>query len=334
MMQFYLLREQLRNFYGKYAMYIVPACRFALSLAALVLMDVNMGYQRQLGSLPVMLGLALICALLPWGGLTMVLGACLLVQFSAVSLEVTLIGAALFFFIWVTHMILLPEGRIAVILIPLLFCFRIPYLVPILVALGGSLSGVVPSAFGVIIYYLIQTVMNSVSVLANGDSLGVLQRFTQILTSLKDNHVLYVMLTAFVAVYLVVYLIRQLWTDYSRMIAIITGSVVNALVLLVGELIFHIDASALPIVSIVAGSLACGALAAVIDFFVFAVDYNRTEYVQFEDDDYYYYVKAVPKITVTAPDKQVKKINVRTEKPSAPAPGQKEKRDVEEEIWD
>jgi hypothetical protein len=41
------------------------------------------------------------------------------------------------------------------------------------------------------------------------------------------------------------------------------------------------------------------------------VDYSRTEYVQFEDDDYYYYVKAVPKLTVSAPDVKVQKINAR-----------------------
>ena len=332
MMQFYLLREQLRNFYGKYALYIVPVCRFVLALTALILMDANMGYQRQLGSLPVMLGLSLICALLPWRGLTLVLGLCLLVQFSAVSMEVTLIAAVLFFFIWIMHMILLPEGGMATVLIPILFFFRIPYLVPILLALSGSLTGAVPVAFGVVIYYLIQTVTSSASVLTNGASLSILQRFTQILTGLKDNQVMFVMLAAFLVVYLVVYLIRQISADYSRVIAIITGSVVNALVLLVGELVFQIDTSSLPIVAIIAGSLICGVIAIVIDFFIFAVDYNRTEYVQFEDDDYYYYVKAVPKITVTAPDKQVKKINSRTEKRPVADTGRK--RDGEDEIWD
>ena len=51
---------------------------------------------------------------------------------------------------------------------------------------------------------------------------------------------------------------------------------------------------------------------------VFAVDYTRTEYLQYEDDDYYYYVKAVPKLTVSAPDVKVQRIysrkNVRREK--------------------
>ena len=36
-----------------------------------------------------------------------------------------------------------------------------------------------------------------------------------------------------------------------------------------------------------------------VEFFCFMVDYTRVESVQFEDDDYYYYVKAVPKVTVS-----------------------------------
>ena len=49
----------------------------------------------------------------------------------------------------------------------------------------------------------------------------------------------------------------------------------------------------------------------------FNVDYNRTEIVQFEDDEYYYYVKAVPKNVVAAADKKVKKINKQHKKVSA-----------------
>ena len=50
-------------------------------------------------------------------------------------------------------------------------------------------------------------------------------------------------------------------------------------------------------------------LGRVLQFFVFNVDYSRTEKVQFEDDEYYYYVKAVPKVTVARAEKKVKQIN-------------------------
>ena len=52
-----------------------------------------------------------------------------------------------------------------------------------------------------------------------------------------------------------------------------------------------------------------GAVAAYICKIVFfSVDYKRTEYVQYEDDEYYYYVKAVPKVGVAVPEKKVKRI--------------------------
>ena len=47
----------------------------------------------------------------------------------------------------------------------------------------------------------------------------------------------------------------------------------------------------------------------VLQFFFFNLDYSRTERVQFEDDEYYYYVKAVPKRYVRAREKTVKKIS-------------------------
>ena len=78
MMQFYLMRESLRDFYGRHALYLTPIIRFVTALTALLLMDWNMGYAGSLGSIPVVLGVALICGFLPWGGMTLALSVCLL----------------------------------------------------------------------------------------------------------------------------------------------------------------------------------------------------------------------------------------------------------------
>ena len=53
--------------------------------------------------------------------------------------------------------------------------------------------------------------------------------------------------------------------------------------------------------------------ACLFQFFRCIIDYTGVEYVEFEDDDYYYYVKAVPKASVTIPEKTVKRINERQE---------------------
>ena len=44
----------------------------------------------------------------------------------------------------------------------------------------------------------------------------------------------------------------------------------------------------------------------VIQFIFMNLDYARTENVQFEDDEYYYYVKAVPKKMIAKEEKVVK----------------------------
>ena len=96
--------------------------------------------------------------------------------------------------------------------------------------------------------------------------------------------------------------------DYAWNVAIVAGAVTNMLVILVGTFFFELSGN---IVGLILGNLVAMIAAFILQFFVFSVDYSRTEYVQYEDDDYYYYVKAVPKMNIAAPNVKVKKINVR-----------------------
>ena len=65
-------------------------------------------------------------------------------------------------------------------------------------------------------------------------------------------------------------------------------------------------------IALTVGSAVSALIAFALKFLFFHVDYMRTERVQFEDDEYYYYVKAVPKISVTQSKKQVKKFAGKT----------------------
>ena len=86
----------------------------------------------------------------------------------------------------------------------------------------------------------------------------------------------------------------------------VTGAIADAMIILIGKLVLDINVS---ILWLLLGSVLAVLVAKVLQFFVFNVDYSRTERVQFEDDEYYYYVKAVPKVTVAPAAKTVKKIN-------------------------
>ncbi|MBR6615168.1 MAG: ABC transporter permease, partial [Lachnospiraceae bacterium] len=107
---------------------------------------------------------------------------------------------------------------------------------------------------------------------------------------------------------LVVFIIKNLPVDHAWPIAIIAGVITQLIVIFVGDMKFELTIS---VASMVIGMLVAVVLALIYQFFVFAVDYTRTEYLQYEDDEYHYYVKAVPKIAVSAPDVKVQRIYTR-----------------------
>jgi len=140
-------------------------------------------------------------------------------------------------------------------------------------------------------------------------------RFIQIVKNVFGNELMWVMVAAFAAAILVVFILKNLSVDYSWSIAIVAGVITQLAVIFIGDFNFNLPVSA---GSMIFGIVASVVIALIYQFFVFAVDYTRTEYLQYEDDDYYYYVKAVPKLTVSAPDVKVQRIysrkNVRHEK--------------------
>ena len=65
------------------------------------------------------------------------------------------------------------------------------------------------------------------------------------------------------------------------------------------------------ILSLLGGIAVSCLLVWVIQVFRLPLNYAGAENLQFEDDEYYYYVRAVPKMNVTAARKKVKHFNTR-----------------------
>ena len=66
MEKIFALRQRLKQFFGKYDIYLLPILKFRVMFVVLFLINEDLGYMDFLTRLPVMLILALICCLLPW----------------------------------------------------------------------------------------------------------------------------------------------------------------------------------------------------------------------------------------------------------------------------
>lgn len=308
MIELLVFKEKLKAFYGKYDRYITPVIKFVLAFATFYLLNQNIGFMAKLKNPMIPLLLGILCAFLPYGMMAFLAAVVMLLHLSSVSFELALIMVVFLLIIGILYYGFQPGDSYLMLITPILFFLKIPYAVPLLVGLSGSLVSVIPVSCGVFLFYAIQYVKQNAGVLTNDASVDITQKYVQLIKVLVSNQLMMVMIAAFAICILVVFLIRNLSMDYAWIIAIVAGTVAQISVIFVGDFIFNVS---VPIGGLLLGVLGSVVLAGVYHFFVFAVDYSRTEYLQFEDDEYHYYVKAVPKIVVSAPDVKVQKINAR-----------------------
>ena len=140
----------------------------------------------------------------------------------------------------------------------------------------------------------------------NEGTLDALGRPRQVQLLINTKKQMLVLIASFAIVTIAVYIIRRLPIEHCWTIAMVSGAVLCMVITLIGGLV---TSAGFSIIGILFGCILAVGVGKVIEFFRFCVDYTRTERVQFEDDEYYYYVKAVPKMNVAAPDRKVKNIN-------------------------
>ncbi|MCM1160305.1 MAG: hypothetical protein NC412_03685 [Roseburia sp.] len=299
------VRENLRNFYSKYEVYLIPLLKFVLALTVLVFINGSLGYNSRINNLVIVLVVALMCSFLPVN-FSVVLGAVFIVlHMYSLAVECALVSGVLFLLLFLLYFRFSPKDTLVLLLLPLAFTLRIPYVVVLAVGLLGTPVSIVSVSCGVMVYYLIYYVQTNAAIITSLDGDNPVARLHYVVEGMLNNKAMFVTMAAFAITVILVYLIRRLSVDHAWTISMIVGIVTCIVMLLLGDLMFDVNSS---IAAMIIGAIVSFLLAKVLEFFAFNVDYTRTEYVQFEDDEYYYYVKAIPKNSVKKAKKTVKKI--------------------------
>lgn len=300
------IRERIKLIYSKNEFFILPVMKFLLAFVTLNVVNGQLGYMTTLDNVAVVLIVALLCSFMPKGCILFFAVLFSLLHMYKLSMEVALVGACIYLVMFLLFFRLSPKDVLVVLITPVLCVMRIPYVVPIAAGLLGTPSAAVSASCGVIAYYLMANVSANAPAISTMAAEDATAKIRLVIDGMIDNKTMIVMIAAFAITILAVYLIRRMSMDHSWTIAIIAGVMIELVILLVGDLLYDTNMSVL---NAILGSALAVVVAKILELFCFCVDYNRTEKVQFEDDEYYYYVKAIPKMTVAAPTKTVKKIN-------------------------
>ncbi len=293
-------------FYSKYEVYITPLLKFLLAFVSLLVINSHLGYMTGLNRTAIVLIVALMCSFMPMNFIVVVAAFFVILHLYSLSLECAVVIGVGFLLMFLLYLRFSPKDTLVVVLTPICFLLKIPYVIPISMGLVGTPASAVSVGCGVISYYMLHYATQNVSVIGAMSEEETVARFKLIIDGLLSNKEMAVTVVAFAITVILVYLIRRMSIDYAWTIAMTAGAIADLVVLLIGDLMFETNIS---IMGVIIGTIAAFLLTVVLQFFVFNVDYSRTEKVQFEDDEYYYYVKAVPKVTVSRPEKKVKQIN-------------------------
>mgnify|MGYP000050811142 CR=1 FL=1 len=307
-------KEKLKAFYAKGGIYIRYVCNFVLAFLSMFAMSRKIGGNGIISNPLICIALSIVCAFLPVNITVVIVTIYMIINLFTLSLELAMIALGVMVVIYLLYFRFAPKTGFIMILTPILFFLKLPYVVPVVAALTVGMTGIVPAVSGVFIYYIITFAANYSTAISTLDVNNALQNINFIFNNILTNKELVTIVVSFAVVITMIYFIKRLSVNYSAIIAVIAGCVTDALIQIIAFAVLSVNFS---IIGMIAGHIAAIIVGLVINFFIMSVDYTAKEYVdyarserlQFEDDEYYYYVKAVPKMSVARKNVTIKKFN-------------------------
>lgn len=320
------LREKMKKVYASYNVYIRPAVKFLLALLSFILLNASIGYMSKLNNPFLSILLSVLCAFLPGQLMILVISLFMMAHLYAISAELAVIALCVLVVMYLLYLRFAPKMGYIIIITVMMCGLKLYAAVPIIIGIGLGAASIVPVSFGMLVYVIVKTASEYEAALTNSSVTDTVQHISYLAESFVNDRAFIVMVLAAVVTIIVIACIKKMTIDNAWTYALIAGAVVEFLIYIVGILALH---AKFGIVSLILGLIIGIVGGYVCKVLLFSVDYKRTEYVQFEDDEYYYYVKAVPKVTVVNEDVRVKQINGKKTKKAETQPVRRSPRPME-----
>ena len=308
MTQIVAIKDKVRDFFRKYDPIVNPIVRFIFCVLCFFTVRSLYPYFDLTSRTDVCVLLAVMCAILPDGFLVFVVGAIIAINSFKVSLEAGLAFMLLFMFMYCIYIRFFPKCGMAIMLTLMCIVWKIHFAVPFVVGMFAGVGGAVPAALGVLLYYFSTYVEEVHRLMPKTDAKAIISSFTAqgddkqqmdglqfLIDNMIKNKEMFMIMGVLIITILVIGIIYSLSFKYSWFVAFGAGAVANIFSYIYMCFVFGFDAD-LPLC--IKGVLLGLIVALIVRFMKGFLDYNHTEIVQFEDDEYYYYVKAVPKLAV------------------------------------
>ncbi len=287
------LREKLKGLYANYSTYIEIVLKLVLALVCLMWIRSAFDGTGIFSNTYVILVSALLCSVFPLRMTPLISGIFIVGQAFELGLDVGAIFAVMFLIIIIFFFRFAPDDGLAMILTPVGLSLGIPAFIPLCVGVRKKPTAAVAVIFGSYVYHQILRLNESRAALAELPLTEFMDRFDLIFINLIANRNMVVGMFAMTAAIVITFAVCRLGFNHAFEAAVVFGGVVYVVFILMGN---SMAGSTFAVPSVIGMTLVSTLLALVVEFYFLSLNYKGTEKMEFEDDEYYYYVRAVPKM--------------------------------------
>ena len=181
------LKENIKRFFNKYDIYIIPTAKFILAFISFMILNASIGYMTKLSNPVIALLLSLACAFVPSGFTVFILSVYMLIHLYAISAEFSLIVLGVVLLMYLLYFRFTPKQGYLLLITSIMCWIGIPYVIPVAVGLCAGAASVIPVGFGVIIYYIVQTASAYETAITKQSVSDSVQKISYIVESLINN---------------------------------------------------------------------------------------------------------------------------------------------------
>lgn len=302
-MSFVEARDRLRKYISLNSKWIIPVIRAIIILSSILAIDYCIGYAPVIGHPLVAIIVSVICAFIPLTYGTIFVVAFAFIHLYALSIEVAAASAVFFGLLYVVCAFYQTKTKNNLIYTPIAMQFKLPFVMNVSTALFGEARDLIAVLCGGVLAFFLKAVKDNASLfLDESVDISVMDIVSEKMIS---NHMFYIYLVSLIVMFAIIYSVRNLNIS-NAWIKALTFGVLSELVIMLAGYLFTSNISSIP--WHLAGN-AITYLAGIVMVYLYRdLDFTRVERVQFEDDEYYYHVTAIPKINLAMPDRQVKRV--------------------------
>ena len=286
------IKNRVRNIIRDFDDIIIPVIKLIWAFIVFSTINKSFGYTPLFSKGMFVLLVSILCALMPDSFMLFIVGTIMCVNSFVVGLETGLFFIVIFIAMYCVYLRFFPKHCYIILLAFVFSYFSIQGVLPLLIGVVAGIAGVVPAAFGIVLYYFGDVLKNLDHTIKTAEDPEKVEAFNYLKDYFKGNKELIAMIAAFAVTIIVVGVVYRLTFKYAKYVAIAAGAFVNIVAFMIVSTKVGADISM--------GGIFISTLLALVAVCAFQfckgfIDYRKTERVQFEDDEYYYYVKAVPK---------------------------------------